>query len=237
MSTDIVTRAGKGARLTNAELDANFTNLQATADGAAAAVAQRAPLASPALTGTPTVPNAAAGTNTAQAANTAFVQAAITALVGGAGTGLDTLGEIAAAINNDAAFYSTVATALAARAALAGARFTGRISVAPVTLNGGTAYAAGSTVATDASLGNEFRLTLAGNATLAIPTNLADGQRGEHVITQNGTGGWTLTWASGWKFAGRTAPTLSSAANARDRLTWSVNADGTIDAALVKDFG
>jgi hypothetical protein len=38
----------------------------------------RAPLAPPALTGTPTVPTAAAGTNTTQAASTAFVQAAAT---------------------------------------------------------------------------------------------------------------------------------------------------------------
>jgi hypothetical protein len=37
----------------------------------------RAPLASPALTGTPTVPTAAVGTNTTQAASTAFVQAAV----------------------------------------------------------------------------------------------------------------------------------------------------------------
>lgn len=33
--TTIVTRAGKGSKLTKAEVDANFTNLQATADGAA----------------------------------------------------------------------------------------------------------------------------------------------------------------------------------------------------------
>jgi hypothetical protein len=41
-----------------------------------------APLASPALTGVPTVPTAAAGTNTTQAASTAFVQAAVTSFGG-----------------------------------------------------------------------------------------------------------------------------------------------------------
>jgi hypothetical protein len=41
-----------------------------------AAVASLAPLASPALTGTPTVPTATAGTNTTQAASTAFVATA-----------------------------------------------------------------------------------------------------------------------------------------------------------------
>jgi hypothetical protein len=49
-----------------------------------------APLASPAFTGTPTVPTASAGTNTTQAASTAFVTAAVAASVTGvtAGTGL-----------------------------------------------------------------------------------------------------------------------------------------------------
>lgn len=40
-----------------------------------------APLASPSFTGTPTVPNAPAGTNTTQSANTAFVTAALTAFL------------------------------------------------------------------------------------------------------------------------------------------------------------
>ena len=46
-------------------------------------LAAKAPLASPALTGTPTAPTATAGTNTTQLATTAFVAAA---LVGGAST-------------------------------------------------------------------------------------------------------------------------------------------------------
>ena len=46
----------------------------------------RAPLASPALTGTPTVPTAATGTNTTQAASTAFVQNQIASSVPAADT-------------------------------------------------------------------------------------------------------------------------------------------------------
>jgi microcystin-dependent protein len=55
------------------------TNTQAAASTAfvTAALAAKAPLASPAFTGTPTVPTAATGTNTTQAASTAFVQQAI----------------------------------------------------------------------------------------------------------------------------------------------------------------
>jgi hypothetical protein len=108
--------------------------------------------------------------------------------------------------------------------------------VAPVTLNGGAAYAAGATIATDAGLGNEFRATLGGNVTLALPANLVDGMRGEHVLTQDATGGRTVTFAAGWRFPGGTAPALSTAAGARDRLTWAVNADGTVDAVLNKGF-
>lgn len=48
----------------------------AEVSGLQAALDLKAPLASPALTGTPTVPTAAAGTNTTQAASTAFVTAA-----------------------------------------------------------------------------------------------------------------------------------------------------------------
>ena len=48
-------------------------------------LALKAPLANPALTGTPTAPTATSGTNTTQIATTAFVQAAISGLGGGGG--------------------------------------------------------------------------------------------------------------------------------------------------------
>jgi hypothetical protein len=61
----------------------------------------KAPLASPSLTGTPVAPTAAADTNTTQIATTAYVQTELTALINSAPSGLDTLGELATAINND----------------------------------------------------------------------------------------------------------------------------------------
>jgi len=67
-----------------------------------------APLASPALTGTPTAPTATAGTSTTQVATTAYVGTAISNLVNGAPTTLDTLAEIATALNNTANFSDTV---------------------------------------------------------------------------------------------------------------------------------
>ncbi|ECC4541361.1 phage tail protein, partial [Salmonella enterica] len=73
---------------------------------------------SPTLSGVPKAPTAAAGNNTTQIANTAFVQAAILALISGAPTTLDTLKELAAAINNDPNFSTTISDALALKAPL-----------------------------------------------------------------------------------------------------------------------
>jgi len=74
----------------------------------ATAASTYAPLASPALTGTPTAPTATAGTNTTQVATTAYVGTAISNLVAGAPTTLDTLDEIAAAIADTGNFSDTV---------------------------------------------------------------------------------------------------------------------------------
>ncbi len=70
---------------------------------------RKAPLASPALTGTPTVPTAPAGTNTTQIASTAFVSTAVANLVDAAPGALDTLNELAAAIGDDSNFAGTIA--------------------------------------------------------------------------------------------------------------------------------
>ncbi|HGG5965824.1 TPA: phage tail protein [Salmonella enterica subsp. enterica serovar 4,[5],12:i:-] len=99
------------------------------------ALALKAPLASPAFTGTPTAPTASQGTNSTQIANTAFVKAAITALINGAPGTLDTLKEIAAAINNDPNFSTTINNALALKAPLASPALTG-IPTAPTAAQG-----------------------------------------------------------------------------------------------------
>lgn len=84
-----------------------------------------APLNSPGLTGTPTVPTPAAGANTTQIANTAFVQAAISALVNSSPAALDTLKELATALGNDPNFATTMTNALAEKAPLASPVLTG----------------------------------------------------------------------------------------------------------------
>ena len=106
-----------------------------------------APLASPALTGVPTAPTAAANTNTTQVATTAFVQTELTDLIGGAPGALDTLNELAAALSNDASYSTTITTALATKLPLAGGTMTGAIAMGTNKITGlGT-----PTVGTDAT--------------------------------------------------------------------------------------
>ena len=79
------------------------------------ALALKAPLLSPALTGTPTAPTAAQSVNNTQIATTAFVKSAIAAMVGSAPAALDTLNELAAALGNDPNFATTITNSLAGK--------------------------------------------------------------------------------------------------------------------------
>lgn len=76
-------------------------------------LAAKAPLASPAMTGTPTAPTAAQTVNNTQIATTAFVKAALAALVDSSPAALDTLNELAAALGDDPNFAATMTTELA----------------------------------------------------------------------------------------------------------------------------
>ena len=88
-----------------------------------------APLASPALTGVPTAPTAAANTNTTQVATTAYVQTEIADLIAAAPGALDTLDELAAALGDDANFATTVTNNLATKLPLAGGTMSGAIAM------------------------------------------------------------------------------------------------------------
>lgn len=91
------------------------TQAQSTITNLVTDLGLKAPLASPDLTGVPTAPTAAPGTNTTQISTTAFVTAAISALIAAAPGALDTLDELAAALGDDANFASTITTALAGK--------------------------------------------------------------------------------------------------------------------------
>ncbi len=88
-----------------------------------------APLASPALTGVPTAPTAAANTNTTQIATTAYVQTEIADLIASAPGALDTLDELAAALGDDANFATTVTNSLAGKLSTTGGTMSGAIAM------------------------------------------------------------------------------------------------------------
>jgi hypothetical protein len=111
--------AGKTGTVSLVKGDVGLGNVDNTADSAKpVSTAQqteidtKADLASPTFTGTPLAPTPAANTNTTQIATTAYVQTELTDLIGGAPGTLDTLNELAAAINDDSDYSSTLTTAL-----------------------------------------------------------------------------------------------------------------------------
>ena len=74
------------------------------------------------------------------------------------------------------------------------------------------------------------------NTAFQDPTGEVAGQSGSIIITQDGTGGRTASWASAFKWAGGTAPTLSTGANAVDRIDYLVIAAGNIHAVASLDI-
>ena len=79
-----------------------------------------------------------------------------------------------------------------------------------------TALTDQATVTWDASTEDVAKVTLAGNRTLAAPTNTTTGQFISLLIIQDGTGSRTLTWNAVFEFASDTAPTLTTTANLGD---------------------
>ena len=80
------------------------------------------------LTNGVTATTQGASDNTTKVATTAYVTTAISNLINGAPSALDTLNELAAAMNDDAAFSATVTNSLATKMPLAGGTFTGDVT-------------------------------------------------------------------------------------------------------------
>ena len=152
-----------------------------------------APLASPALTGTPTAPTATAGTSTTQVATTAFVGTAVNNLIASAPGALDTLNELAAAIGNDANYSTTITTALATKLPLAGGTMTGDIAMGTNKITGlGT-----PTASTDAATKGYIDTTVLAPSNLTGPITSVGAATS--VAAQTGTGS---------TFVMNTSPTL-----------------------------
>lgn len=179
-----------------------------TADGLMSAadkvkVNGAAPLASPALTGSPTAPTAAPGTNSTQLANTAFVAAALANLLGSSPAALDTVWELAAALGSDPNFSTTVINNLATKLADSGDTFTGGYTGTPAAI----AFASAITMAV---AGGHFRtLTNSGAFTLNAPSGTTTAYTIVIVVTNAASGAGALTASGFTKVHGTFATTAN----------------------------
>lgn len=95
----------------------------------------------------------------------------------------------------------------------------------------------GATITPDFAANCNFTVTIAGNRSIANPTNVIAGQSGSIFIIQDATGSRTLSWGSSWDWAnGGTAPTLSTAANAVDRVDYIVRSSTQIHAVFTGNY-
>ena len=95
----------------------------------------------------------------------------------------------------------------------------------------------GATITPNLADSNNYVVTLAGNRTIANPTNIVAGQSGSIFIIQDGTGSRGIaSWGSSWDFQGGTAPTLSSGANAVDRIDYVVRSSTSIHTVTTLNY-
>ena len=109
-----------------------------------------------------------------------------------------------------------------------------------VSLTGGAAcninaLTDGASIEINMALGLHHSVTLGGNRAFAAPTNQAIGQSGSIFITQDGTGSRTASWNAAFKWAGGTAPTLTTTASATDRVDYLIKASNVIHAVVTLD--
>ena len=93
-----------------------------------------------------------------------------------------------------------------------------------------------ATITPDFGANQNFTVTLAGNRTLANPTNIVVGQTGSIFVVQDATGSRTLSFGTYYDFTGGTAPTLSSGAAAVDRIDYIVRTATSIHCVFTADY-
>ena len=177
-------------------------------DASSTDISAKANIASPTFTGTPAAPTAAVSTNTTQLATTAFVVAEIADEVGTTVQGYDA----------DTAKTDVAQTFTAAQ----------RGTISTLT--------DGATITPDFATANNFTVTLGGNRTIDNPSNLTAGQSGSIFIVQDGTGSRTASWGSYWDFAAGAAPTLTTDANAVDRVDYVVRSSTSIHTVFTGNY-
>ena len=94
----------------------------------------------------------------------------------------------------------------------------------------------GSTINVNFTSGIHHNVTLGGNRTLVHSnTSSAIGQTGSIFISLDSAGSRTLSFNSAYKFAGGTAPTLSTTASAVDRIDYVVKDTNVVHCAISLD--
>jgi hypothetical protein len=93
-----------------------------------------------------------------------------------------------------------------------------------------TTLTPGATVTIDMADSNNFTLTLDQATAMANPSNDTAGQSGSIFLIQDGTGSRTASWGTDWEFAGGTAPTLTTTADAVDRVDYVIRSTTSIQA-------
>jgi hypothetical protein len=93
----------------------------------------------------------------------------------------------------------------------------------------------GATITPDLSASCNFTVSISGNRTLANPSNITAGQTGSIFIVQ-GTGSNALSWGSYWDFPAGTAPTLSTASGAVDRVDYIVRTSTSIHTVFTANY-
>ena len=155
------------------------------------------------------------------------------------------------------ALSATMATSIASRLPLAGGTITGTVSAQEVdvsslglgtvagakrlTMSGAavaqyTSLTDAATIAVDLNTAQNFIVQLGASRALGNPTNCVAGQTGSIVVIQDGTGSRALSYSGNWKFIGGTAPTLSTAAGAIDRLDYIVYTSTAVQAIASLDI-
>ena len=93
-----------------------------------------------------------------------------------------------------------------------------------------------STVTLNLANNNYFDITLANNIVMSNPTGTSNTQGGSIFVTQDSTGSRTVTFGQYWRFPSGAAPSLSTTANAQDRIDYVVTSANSIHASVTLDL-
>jgi hypothetical protein len=156
---------------------------------------------------------------------TVYVTGGTPVAVADGGTGQATASASFDALKQNATTAATGVVQMATAAAFRANTATANLALSPAevwTSAAEVTLSDGASIAVDWSTLINGVVTLGGNRTLANGTNEKPGQSGVIRVVQDGTGSRTLAFGTDYEFAGGTAPTLSTAANAQDLLFYYI---------------